>query len=245
MSAIEFAAAPVRPGDTVASTAPEPPLLLWVRERLNQPTVDGTAASIPGFRLLQADDVSTGATVMQQRCPDVVVIELSSGGRGASLLADWPGSPAVPVIVVAATEDADAVSALELGADDFMVKPVTPAELVARARAAIRRARATRPSAPPRQSALTLNRELREVRADGRRVRLSPLDFRMLEYLARSPGQTFSVDHLLEAVWGSDPAWTTATVRQHIEDLRTTLRTGGLEHLPITAVSGPGYRFDG
>jgi two-component system, OmpR family, response regulator RegX3 len=144
----------------------------------------------------------------------------------------------VPVIVVTARGDeVDRVVGLELGADDYVVKPFGLRELVARIRAVVRRA-VTRPddAEPPR---LLVNRRTREVAIDGRAIALTPKEFDLLALLAEDPGAVCSREHILDKVW--DPHWygPTKTLDVHVSSLRRKLGEPGL----VETVRGVGYRL--
>jgi two-component system OmpR family response regulator len=145
----------------------------------------------------------------------------------------------VPVILLTARdEEADRVAGLELGADDYVVKPFSPRELTARVKAVLRRAQG--PSAEDALSlgSVTLERSGRVVRVGGREVELTQREFDLLEYLMRHPGQVISRETLLESVWGFLSPGETRTVEVHIAQLRKKLGGAGL----IRTVRGVGYK---
>ncbi len=145
----------------------------------------------------------------------------------------------VPVILLTARdEEADRVAGLELGADDYVVKPFSPRELTARVKAVLRRARSGAAEDVLTLGPLTLDRAGREVSVDGRDVELTQREFDLLEYLVRHAGQVVSRDRLLESVWGFVAPGETRTVEVHIAQLRKKLGDPEL----IRTVRGIGYK---
>jgi DNA-binding response OmpR family regulator len=147
---------------------------------------------------------------------------------------------AVPVIMLTARDDeADRVAGLELGADDYVTKPFSSRELVARVKAVLRRAAAPSPVADvSRLGPVTVARGAREVHVDGRRVTLTQREFDLLDYLVTRAGQVVTRDELLESVWGFASPGATRTVEVHVAQLRKKL---GLPDL-IETVRGLGYK---
>jgi DNA-binding response OmpR family regulator len=145
----------------------------------------------------------------------------------------------VPVILLTARdEEADRVAGLELGADDYVVKPFSPRELTARVKAVLRRAQGPRAQDAVSLGSVTLERSGRVVRVDGREVELTQREFDLLEYLMRHAGQVISKDTLLESVWGFLAPGETRTVEVHVAQLRKKLGEPGL----IRTVRGVGYK---
>jgi DNA-binding response OmpR family regulator len=145
----------------------------------------------------------------------------------------------VPVILLTARdEEADRVAGLELGADDYVVKPFSPRELTARVKAVLRRAHGSSVEDTLTLGPVTLARAGREVHVDGREVALTQREFDLLEYLIRHAGQVVSRDTLLESVWGFLAPGDTRTVEVHVAQLRKKLGEPGL----IRTVRGVGYK---
>jgi two-component system, OmpR family, alkaline phosphatase synthesis response regulator PhoP len=151
----------------------------------------------------------------------------------------------VPVIFLTAKgEEFDRVLGLELGADDYVVKPFSPRELVARVRAVLRRQeRAAERSEVVEAGDLSLDPLTQEVRVGGRAVELSALEFKLLHFLASNPRRIFSRDRLLDAVWGRDHFVTPRTVDVHIRRLREKIEREAERPRYIQTVRGSGYRF--
>ena len=166
---------------------------------------------------------------------------------GFSVLTEVRKAADVPVILLTArTEETDRVLGLELGADDYVVKPFSPRELAARVRSVLRRAR---PASTPSQlefDGLTIDGVSREVRlGDDDPVELTPKEFDLLAFLAASPRQVFSRGQLLEQVWDSSPDYQDpSTVTVHVRRLRQKIEADPDAPRWITTVWGVGYRFE-
>jgi two-component system phosphate regulon response regulator PhoB len=180
--------------------------------------------------------------------PDIVVLDLLLPGMGGlAVLAELRSSSNVPVILLSGLADeADRVSGLELGADDYVVKPFSPRELLARVRSVMRRFGpnpepiATRVAYP----GLEIDVLAREVLIDGESIELTRREFDLLAFFARSPRQTFSRAQLLEQVWGSSADWQDeATVTEHVHRLRQRIEKSPEAMRHIQTVRGVGYRF--
>ena len=153
----------------------------------------------------------------------------------------------IPVILLTArTEETDRVLGLDLGADDYVVKPFSPRELVARVRSVLRRA--TPSTATPEIldfGGLVIDEQAREVSIDGKSIEMTPKEFDLIAFLARSPRQVFSRGQLLEQVWDSSSEWQDpATVTVHIRRIRTKIEADPKEPRWLTTVWGVGYRFE-
>ncbi|MFJ4835313.1 response regulator transcription factor [Streptomyces sp. NPDC088747] len=198
-----------------------------------------------GFTVAWAIDARAGKAVMYDGGVDLVVLDLGlPDGSGLELLRSLRSTSRLPVIVVSGRgEEADRVAGLEIGADDYLVKPFSQRELVARIRAVLRRSQP--PEAPTVLEVGPLRVDTAARRADiaGVPLALRPKEYALLELLARSPGRVFSAEQLLEQIWGA--SWQhPATVVEHVYRLR-----GRLAGLPtaaprITTVRGFGYRLD-
>lgn len=150
----------------------------------------------------------------------------------------------LPVIMITARgEEEDRVRGLDTGADDYMTKPLSMAELTARIKAVLRRARPTLAGAAASFGDITLDREVKRVHRDGREVRLGPTEFRLLDCLLQRPGRVFSREQLLDIVWGRDVYVEARTVDVHVGRLRKALNRRG-ERDPIRTVRAAGYALD-
>ncbi len=188
--------------------------------------------------------------VVTEEIPDLVILDLNlpvlNGIEVCRILRTRDHTAAIPIIILTAraSED-DRVTGLELGADDYVVKPFSLRELVARVRAVLRRRGAqsdTAVLAPPmyRGKHLLADFDAVSVRVDGEPVRLTRREFELLRYLVANTNRVLSRDRLLERVWGYDRVVETRSVDVHIGRLRGKLRAAGQQ---IETVVGLGYRF--
>ncbi len=196
-----------------------------------------------GYRVLLAPDGEQGLALFAQEDPWIVILDVGLPGAkdGFEVCREIRAKSAVPVLFLTARDDeVDRILGLELGADDYLVKPFSPRELVARVRAILRRTR----EAPPPQEVVTVedlevDLRRREVRRAGEVVPLTTREFDLLAFLANNIGLALSRQQLLDGVWGSDWYGDERTVDVHVAQLRKKL---GPE-LPLATVWGVGYRF--
>src|SRR5438445_5834591 len=201
-----------------------------------------------GFRCRTATSGEDALREVKTAIPDLVVLDLMlpelDGLEVCRQLRRDASTAAVPIIMLTAKSDeVDRVVGLEIGADDYVSKPFSPKELVARVRAVLRRAR---PEPAPRvlaQSAITLDPSRHMVTLHGRRLELTPKEFDLLHALLDAAGRVLSREHLLNRVWGYARAdeIESRTVDVHVRRLRTKLGDAGTR---ITTVKSVGYRFD-
>jgi two-component system phosphate regulon response regulator PhoB len=150
----------------------------------------------------------------------------------------------LPVIMVTARgEEAERIRGLLVGADDYVVKPFSVPELMARVRAVLRRSRPERIASHLSVGDIDLDRETRCVRRDARNIRLAPTEYRLLEFLLQKPGRVFTRQALLDGIWGQAAEIDERTVDVHVGRLRNQL-SRGRERDPIRTVRGVGYAFD-
>jgi DNA-binding response OmpR family regulator len=219
----------------------------------DEPTVREVVAGYlrrDGHDVVEAAD-GPAAIVELRRAdpPSLVVLDLMLPGTdGFTILRAIRERGDLPVIVLTArTEEIDRVRGLELGADDYVVKPFSPRELAARVNNVLRRAKAATPDPPGVMSfdGLTIEPAAREVRLRGDLVDLTPREFDVLVHLARSPRRVFSRAQLLEQVWNSSIDWQDpATVTVHIRRIRNKIEADVDNPRWITTVWGVGYRFE-
>ena len=151
----------------------------------------------------------------------------------------------VPIIMLTARAgEADRLLGLELGADDYVVKPFSPRELVARVRAVLRRSQGEASSGRLSVANLEIDAAARSVRRDGESVSLTAKEFDLLHFLARHPGQVFSREQLLETVWGWDFQGDSSTVTVHIRRLRVKIEDDVQRPRLIRTVWSVGYKLD-
>ena len=185
---------------------------------------------------------------LAENAPDLVILDwMLPGVSGLEIcrrLRAREATRTLPVIMVTARgEEAERVRGLSVGADDYVVKPFSVPELMARVRALLRRSRPERIAERLYAGDLDLDRETRRVRRGARDIHLGPTEFRLLEYLLEKPGRVFSRAQLLDGVWGQAAEIDERTVDVHVGRLRKAL-SRGRERDPIRTVRGTGYAFD-
>jgi two-component system phosphate regulon response regulator PhoB len=185
---------------------------------------------------------------LAENAPDLVILDwMLPGVSGLEIcrrLRAREATRTLPVIMVTARgEEAERVRGLSVGADDYVVKPFSVPELMARVRALLRRSRPERIAERLFAGDLDLDRETRRVRRGARDIHHGPTQFRLLEYLLEKPGRVFSRAQLLDGVWGQASEIDERTVDVHVGRLRKAL-SRGRERDPIRTVRGTGYAFD-
>jgi two-component system phosphate regulon response regulator PhoB len=193
----------------------------------------------------RGDDADTR---LKETAPDLVVLDwMLPGLSGIELcrrLRARPQTKSLPIIMLTARgEESERVRGLATGADDYIVKPFSVPELLARIRALLRRASPERVANLLAIGDLELDREKKRVSRSGRAVDLGPTEFRLLEYLMERPGRVFSREQLLDGVWGSEVYIDERTVDVHVGRLRKALNRGQDDD-PIRTVRGTGYSLD-
>ena len=191
-------------------------------------------------RVEEAASAEEAIEAIARTRPDVVVLDVGLPGidgteicRRLRAADDW-----TPILFVTARdEEVERVLGLEMGADDYLVKPFSPRELVARVKAVLRRGQTGAAGQVLQTGAVTLDPDRRQATVDGRAVELTATEFDLLAHLMRSPGRVFTRDQLLSAVWGYEAAAGTRTVDVHVSQLRTKLGDSS----PIRTVRGVGY----
>jgi len=202
-----------------------------------------------GFKVLQSPDGESALESVGSHEPDLIVLDVMLPEiDGYSVLAQIRASSDLPVILLTArTDEADRVLGLELGADDYVVKPFSPRELAARVRTVLKRADPNTNSSGPamRFENLDIDPVSREVRAHDVLVELTPKEFDLLAFLAASPRQVFSRSQLLEHVWDSSRDWQDpSTVTVHIRRLRKKIEANPEQPRWLRTVWGIGYKFE-
>jgi DNA-binding response OmpR family regulator len=199
-----------------------------------------------GYRTLEAADGNRARELLEQHSPSLVVLDLMLPGTDGLALCRWIRSKSqLPVIMLTARgEEADRIVGLELGADDYVTKPFSPRELVARVRSVLRRAASDgSPSKPVSFGELELDPGAREVKKAGRPLQLTTKEFDLLYFLAANPRHVFSRDQLMARVWGYSAALDTGTVTVHIRRLREKIEDDASRPRHLQTVWGVGYRF--
>lgn len=200
-----------------------------------------------GFAVLVERDGAQALERAKQEKPDLIVLDVMLPAMsGLDVCRSLRQVTDVPIILLTARkEEVDRVLGLELGADDYVTKPFSPRELVARIKAILRRAGRHRESPEGQVSVhgLVMDAERRNVQVDGREVVLTFTEFELLHILARHPGRAFTRDELLQRVWGEDFFGDARTVDVHIRHLREKLEEEMVAPRFIETVRGVGYRF--
>ena len=217
----------------------------------DEPTVREVVAAYlerDGFVVLEAEN-GRDALLTLDRQPDLVLLDVMIPEvDGFSVLRRVRAVSDVPVILLTARGDEpDRVLGLELGADDYVVKPFSPRELTARVKTVLRRSRGSSGFEGDRLEFgdLTIDPTTREVTVAGQRVAMRPLEFDLLYFLARSPRQVFTRSQLLEQVWESSSDWQdTSTVTVHVRRVRTKIEPDPNHPRWLETVWGVGYRFE-
>ncbi len=200
-----------------------------------------------GFAVLTAGDGAGGLALARARRPEAIVLDLGLPTLdGLDVVRSIRRDSTVPIVIVTARGDeVDRITGLELGADDYVVKPFSPKELVARVRAVLRRAEAT-PVTDERISVGDLELDLarRRVRAAGRAVSLTPTEFELLATLAREPGRVWTRSQLLDAVHGFSFESYERAIDGHVRNLRRKLEPAAAPSGYVRTVHGVGYALE-
>lgn len=199
------------------------------------------------YDVVPVSNAEEALAALRDDAPDLVLLDVMLGDDdGLDLLEQLRATSTVPVILLTGkSEESDRVMGLKLGADDYVVKPFSPAEVEARIASVLRRTR------PPAEAPiltfdeLTINLGTREVFLNGEPTTLTAKEFDLLSFLASSPRQVFSREQLLDRVWNSSSAWqSTDTVTEHIRRLRKRVEANPDKPRWLTTVWGIGYRFN-
>jgi DNA-binding response OmpR family regulator len=203
-----------------------------------------------GYEVEVVGDGSAALQAIERKIPDLIVLDLMlpllSGTQLTRTLRE--GRYDIPIIMLTAKDDeSDRVAGLELGADDYVTKPFSPKELVARVKAVLRRA-SNKPLAeaqaqPLTIGQLTLNPTTRQVWARAEEVMLTAKEFDLLWFLMNHPGQVFTRDQLLDHVWGFDFFGDSSTVTVHVRRLREKIESAPTKPEYLLTVWGVGYKF--
>jgi len=201
------------------------------------------------FTVLIASNGEQAIQLARSRQPDLIVLDLMLPGiDGLEVCRQLRKEDSVPIIMLTARdEEIDRVVGLELGADDYIVKPFSIRELIARIKAVLRRAQATdiRDGAMLEKGSLTMDLDKHEAHWNGKLLKLSALEFSLLETLLRNEGHVLSREQLISTVWGYDFYGDTRAVDTAVRRLRDSLReVNPLAGESIATVRGVGYRFD-
>jgi DNA-binding response OmpR family regulator len=200
-----------------------------------------------GFATLEAGDGDAARELLEREWPNLVVLDLMLPGTDGLALCRWiRGRSQLPVIMLTARgEEADRIVGLELGADDYVTKPFSPRELVARVRSVLRRSAAAddRPEERVRFGEIEIDAAAREVRKRGNTLNLTAREFELLWFLACHPRRVFSRDQLMSRVWGYEPAFDSGTITVHVRRLREKIEDEPAHPRYLETVWGVGYRL--
>lgn len=221
------------------------PTVLVVEDEPAQREVLGYNLEAEGFRVAKAENGEEALILVDEEQPDIIVLDWMlpnvSGIEVCRQLKTRSDTRNVPIIMLSArSEEVDRVRGLETGADDYVIKPYSVVELMARVRAQLRRTRPAAAGLRLEYEDIVLDSETHRVLRDGAEVKLGPTEFRLLSTLMEKPGRVWSREQLLDRVWGRDIYVDTRTVDVHIGRLRKSLiGAGGGD--PLRTVRGAGY----
>lgn len=200
-----------------------------------------------GFIVEEADNVRQAQTLIFNRIPELILLDWmlpqTSGIEFARQLRKEPQTQQVPIIMLTARgEEADKIRGLEVGADDYITKPFSPRELLARIKAVLRRATTTIENEQIVVNELILDPAEHRITVLEEEVQIGPTEFRLLHFFMTHPERVYSRNQVLDQVWGGNVYIEERTVDVHIRRLRKALALHGYDHL-IQTVRGVGYRF--
>ena len=224
------------------------PLILVVEDESALVTLLRYNLEREGFRVAEARDGEEALLAAREQKPDLVLLDwmlpLLSGLEVCRQMRRMAETRGVPIIMLTARgEEGDKLRGLDSGADDYVTKPFSPSELVARIRAALRRSRPTANGESLQFEDLTMDLAAHRVRRRGRDIHLGPTEFRLLRYLLEHQGRVFSREQLLDMVWGQDVYVEPRTVDVHIRRLRKAINASDENDL-IRTVRSAGYSLD-
>lgn len=220
--------------------------ILTVDDKENVRTLIREYLTEEGFRVVTADNGQTALFVARQEKPDLILLDLMMPEMdGTSFIRAFRKESDTPIIVLTAKlEESDKVLGLELGADDYITKPFSMRELLARVHAVLRRVNGTAKASPTlRVGDVSLDRETRTVTVGGVDVKLTPSEFDLLAIMMTSPGRVYTRASLLEATQGTYFEGIARTIDVHIRNLRSKIEPNPAEPRYIETVFGIGYRF--
>lgn len=206
-----------------------------------------------GYRVITAEDGKEACRLARSEKPDLIILDVMlpemDGFEVCQVIQRDNTISEVPIIMLTArTEELDKVLGLEIGADDYMTKPFSPRELLARVKARLRRT--AKKSQDPidesgviRSGGLVIDPQRFEVSQEGEKLDLTPKEFELIRFLARSPGKVLTRDYLLENIWGYEYVGDTRTVDVHIRHLRQKIEADPANPQYIETVRGIGYKF--
>lgn len=221
------------------------PTVLVVEDEAAQREVLSYNLEAEGFRVVRAANGEEGLMMIEEEAPDIIVLDWMlpnvSGIEVCRQIKTRPQTRNTPIIMLSArTEEVDRVRGLETGADDYVVKPYSVIELMARVRAQLRRARPSSAGVRLEFDDIVLDSETHRVTRAGQTLKLGPTEFRLLATFMEKPGRVWSREQLLDRVWGRDIYVDSRTVDVHVGRLRKALSQFGGDD-PVRTVRGAGY----
>jgi two-component system phosphate regulon response regulator PhoB len=221
------------------------PSVLVVEDELAQREVLAYNLEAEGFRVSRAGDGEEALILVDEEAPDIIVLDWMmpnlSGIEVCRRLKTRPDTRSIPIIMLSArSEEVDKVRGLETGADDYVVKPYSVVELMARVRTQLRRVRPATVGIRLEFDDIVLDSETHKVSRGSHSLKLGPTEFRLLSTFMEKPGRVWSREQLLDRVWGRDIYVDTRTVDVHIGRLRKALTQHGGND-PVRTVRGAGY----
>jgi two-component system phosphate regulon response regulator PhoB len=229
-------------------SSPNMPRILVVEDEAALSLLLSYNLEAEGYAVARAERGDDAEVMLAESTPDLVILDwMLPGVSGFELCRRMRAREAtrdLPVIMLTARgEESERVRGLSIGADDYVVKPFSVPELMARVRSLLRRARPERIAGRLQLGDLTLDRTARRVRRGERDIHLGPTEFRLLEHLMEKPGRVFTRAQLLDSVWGDAAEIDERTVDVHVGRLRKAI-VRGRERDPLRTVRGAGYSFD-
>ncbi len=224
------------------------PLILIVEDEADLVTLLRYNLESEGFRVAEAGNGEEALVLVKEETPDLILLDwmlpMLSGIEVCRQLRRRPETAEVPIIMLTARgEEGDRIRGLECGADDYVTKPFSPAELIARVRAVLRRARPGLDAETLAFDDLVMDLTAHRVQRGERPVHLGPTEFKLLRHFLQHPKRVFSREQLLDAVWGRDIYVELRTVDVHIRRLRRAINNGTESDL-IRTVRSAGYALD-
>ena len=225
-------------------------LILIVEDEPSIAEVVGLYMKRAGYQTLLASDGKSAMALLERHMPDLIILDLMLPEVDGLTITRWIRARSdVPIIMVTShREETDRIAGLELGADDYVVKPFSPQELVSRVRAVLRRTEksSTRGEGerPLSFADLLINPVSRVVSRGGREIQLTAKEFDVLYYLAQHPRQVFTRDQLLERIWGGSEYIEPGTVTVHMRRLREKIEADPSKPAHLITVWSVGYKFE-
>jgi len=225
-----------------------PPLIMVVEDEADVALMLRYNLEAKNYQVKVASDGDEASDMIRDLVPDLILLDwMLPGVSGIELCRRWRArarTARVPIIMLTARGvEEERIRGLETGADDYIVKPFSLPELLARIKAVLRRANTALVEDRLMAGDVELDHTIRRVRRGGREVRLGPTEYKLLEHFMRSPGRVFSRTQLLDKIWGTDVYLEERTVDVHVGRLRKSLNRGKKKD-PIRTVRGIGYAFD-